>query len=195
MMSLALLPPMQVSIIIIIFGSWLWTSSLTWFWKEGFRGPLQFQAIIFMTKKWLGIRHSSNRGRSFASSIKFHPVILTISFVCPLLGISVTQCSSTPIIFSAAIEWILNSMMGWKTCSSFVACRLPMNAVVMAWFSNILLVDKLSSSITSHNIEVVDTWGMVFQTNFLTSFGPWVSERNFHQGSIILPQAGFVRCR
>ena len=70
-----------------------------------------------------------------------------------------------------------------------------MNAVVMAWFSNILLVDKLSSSITSHNIEVVDTWGMVFQTNFLTSFGPWMSERNFHQGSIILPQAGFVRCR
>ena len=171
-MSLALSPPMQVSIIIIIVGSWLCIKSLTWFWKEGFRGPLQFQAIIFITKKWLGIKHSSNGGRSFASSIKFHLVILTISFFWPLLGINVTQCFSTPIIFSVAIEWILNSMMGWKTYSSFVACRLPMNAVAMAWFSNILLVDKLSSSITSHNIEVVDTWGMVFQTNFLTSSRP-----------------------
>lgn len=151
--------------------------------------------MIFITKQWFGVGHSSNGGRYFASSIKFHLVFLTISFIWPLPSINITQCSRTLNIFFVANKWILNSIMGWKTCNNLTACQLPIKFVAMAWSSIILLTVKLSSGITLHNTRVGESWGMELHTSFLNSFRPGVFDMNFHQGSVIIPHFGVVKWR
>lgn len=142
--------------------------------------------MIFMTKQWLGVGHSLKGESSLASSIKFHPVFLINSIVCSNPGIIVSQCSSTPTS-SLAMTWTLNTKIGWNTWRIFNACLLPMKAVAMGWFSNILLTVRLSSGSTSHNIEAGWICGMVSQTILLASSGSGVSNRWLYHGFSIKP--------
>ena len=176
-------------------GSWLRTRSLTWAWKLGFRAPLQFHAMIVMTRQWIKVEHSSNGGSNFTSSIKFHPVYLIISFEWYLPGISVSWCCNTPNFNSWKVKSSVNSIIGWNTWMIFLVFWFPMTEVVISLISSILLFDSDSSGSSLHNTEVGENYGTDLQTTFCPTSRFSSSVKKDNHGFGILSQVRFVRGR
>ena len=150
--------------------------------------PILFHTIIFMMRWCYGVGQSSIWGRDFASSLKFHSIHRSISFVYPFPVIKVRQCSRIPISIFCKIVWRLNSRVGWNIWRSFVVFLLLMKLVDIDMFFSILFSDKFSNGFTSQRKGTGDICGFVSQTVWrsLSDIRPFA--RNIHHEFVPPPK-------